>query len=156
VGKVRRDELVARGSHIAGAPAEIEQQVGDIEARVQHRLGDGTATLGGNGLEPGTGDLAIDGREVGATRRAIGRRGCPRIRPGQPGGGVVAQPDVHHLGQGEPLDPVRQVGRNRSLDGFLPGASFGGRSPRGARRGRQPGHAADRRRSGAGKAAQDQ
>ena len=107
VSEVRGDQRVAGGSHVAGAAAEVEQQIGETETRAEHRLGDRAPPLRGHRLEPGTGHIAVDGREIGAALpsrtpprppgrwpRTAGSRDCfgaqdPPPRPGSAAGSAV-------------------------------------------------------------------
>ena len=111
VGESGREELLARALDPAAPPAEVEQQVGQRDAGRR-------APTAGPPMRPWLATVlmrvarhvAVHGGQPLAARRAVGRGGGLRVGPGEPGVGVVPEPDVHDLRQREPADPLGEVG----------------------------------------------
>ncbi len=132
-------------------PAEVEHQVGQRDAGREHRLLHRRSSLAGDGLEPGRGHVTVDGREPLPALAAVRRGGGLRVGPGEPRCRVVPKADVHDLAEGEPVDPVAQIGRHGGGRGGVGGGHLvdraGRRRPRHLRRGRRAGHARHTRRA---------
>src|SRR5262249_45891711 len=117
VTEVRREHALPRASHPSRSAAEVEEQIGEGRTRREDGLLHAHPAGTRRRLDALRGYIAIERGEPLTPRRAVRGGRCLRVGPRKASLGIVPEPEVHHLGECEPMARAGGVRGNGGLGG---------------------------------------